>query len=69
MNGLYLALLSLFLIAAALWLARRWGREGAERDLAEKEAEHARKRHQIDETVSALSDDDLDTELERMRRK
>ena len=68
MNGLFLPALVLFLIAVALWLARRWGRAGAERDLAEKEIEHARKRHEIDETVYALSDAELTAELERMRR-
>ena len=56
------------LLGLVLWLARRMGRLSALLQRAKKESDHAKARHEIDEAVRALSDAELDSELERLRR-
>jgi len=55
------------MLAAIIWLARREGRAGAQRDAAEAGVDEARKANEIDESVDSLDDSALDDELKGKR--
>lgn len=63
MTVLYLGLGSLALLGILIWVARRWGRAEAHRDVAAIALTQASQSHEIDESVAGLNDRDLDQRL------
>lgn len=57
----------LLLIVGGFFVARSLGRAGAQRDIAEKGVDDARKGQEIDEDVARMSDADLDKRLRKRR--
>lgn len=55
------------LIVGGFYIARSWGRASAQRDIAEKGVDDARKGQEIDEDVARMPNADLDKRLRKRR--
>lgn len=63
MTGLYLATALIAVVAALIWVVKRWGRAQAQTDSAVGALSRASESHAIDEAVSRLDDRTLDQRL------